>query len=157
MLQQVHEAQPETTVIGTNNAEVNAPILSINARVGFKVALRNVDYQMTRHVLDEWGRAVGDPRATRRWTAGLGPRAKVSMQHSSGRVLPPSSSALHRSGALIDSPARNASARTRSESSTVVDWVTLRKIYAQCNFFPPLALARLPAQVCGRWPAPSRK
>ena len=56
MLRQVHEAHPEATVIGTNNAEVNAPILSINARVGFKVAWRNVDYQVTRDALDEWKR-----------------------------------------------------------------------------------------------------
>ena len=47
-------------VIGTNNAEVNAPILSINARVGFKVAWRNVDYQVTRASLDSWaGRRAG--------------------------------------------------------------------------------------------------
>jgi GNAT superfamily N-acetyltransferase len=32
MLRQVHQAHPEATVIGTNNAEVNAPILSIDAR-----------------------------------------------------------------------------------------------------------------------------
>jgi GNAT superfamily N-acetyltransferase len=57
MLRQVHETHPEATVIGTNNAEVNAPILSINARVGFKVARRNVDYQVTRDVLDEWARS----------------------------------------------------------------------------------------------------
>jgi hypothetical protein len=42
-------------MIGTNNAEVNAPILSINAQIGFKVAWRNVDYQVTRD-LDEWQR-----------------------------------------------------------------------------------------------------
>jgi GNAT superfamily N-acetyltransferase len=54
MLRQVHEAHPEATVIGTNNAEVNAPILAINRRVGFKVAWRNVDYQVTRAALDEW-------------------------------------------------------------------------------------------------------
>jgi hypothetical protein len=41
-------------VIGTNNAEGNAPILSVNARVGFKVAWRNVDYQVTRAALDAW-------------------------------------------------------------------------------------------------------
>jgi GNAT superfamily N-acetyltransferase len=52
MLRQVHQTHPEATVIGTNNAEVNAPILSINARVGFKVAWRNVDYQVTRTMLD---------------------------------------------------------------------------------------------------------
>ena len=57
MLRQVHQTHPEATVIGTNNAEVNAPILSINARVGFKVAWRNVDYQVTRDVLDEWARS----------------------------------------------------------------------------------------------------
>src|SRR5580700_8692332 len=54
MLRQVHEAHPEATVIGTNNAEVSAPILSINARVGFKIAWRNVDYQVSRAVLDAW-------------------------------------------------------------------------------------------------------
>jgi GNAT superfamily N-acetyltransferase len=54
MLRQVHEAHPEATMIGTNNAGVNAPILSINARVGFKVAWRNVDYQSTREALDSW-------------------------------------------------------------------------------------------------------
>jgi GNAT superfamily N-acetyltransferase len=57
MLRQVHEMHPEATVIGTNNAEVNAAILSINARVGFKVVWRNVDYQVTRDVLDEWARS----------------------------------------------------------------------------------------------------
>jgi GNAT superfamily N-acetyltransferase len=56
MLRQVHEAHPEATTIGTNNAEVNAPILSINALVGFKVAWRNVDYQMARDALDKWER-----------------------------------------------------------------------------------------------------
>jgi GNAT superfamily N-acetyltransferase len=54
LLRQVHECHPEATVIGTNNAEANAPILSINARVGFKVAWRNVDYQVTRAALDAW-------------------------------------------------------------------------------------------------------
>jgi hypothetical protein len=57
MLRQVHGTHPEATVIGTNNAEVNAPILSINAHVGFKVSWRNVDYQVTREVLDEWERS----------------------------------------------------------------------------------------------------
>jgi GNAT superfamily N-acetyltransferase len=56
MLRQVHETHLEATVIGTNNAEVNAPILSINSRVGFKVAWRNVDYQVTRDALDGWER-----------------------------------------------------------------------------------------------------
>ena len=54
MLRQVHDSHPEATVIGTNNAEGNAPILSINARVGFKIAWRNVDYQVTRAALDAW-------------------------------------------------------------------------------------------------------
>jgi hypothetical protein len=56
MLRQVHEMHPEATMIGTNNAEMNAPILSINARVGFKIAWRNVDYQVRRAALDSWGR-----------------------------------------------------------------------------------------------------
>jgi hypothetical protein len=49
---QVHRAHAQATVIGTNNAEINAPILSINARVGFKIAWRNIDYQVTREALD---------------------------------------------------------------------------------------------------------
>jgi hypothetical protein len=56
MLRQVHQTHPEATAIGTNNAEVNAPMLSINARVGFKVAWPTVDYQVTRAALDEWER-----------------------------------------------------------------------------------------------------
>jgi GNAT superfamily N-acetyltransferase len=62
MLRQVHEMHPEATMIGTDNAEVNAPILSINARVGFKIAWRNVDYQVTRAALESW--ADGGGRAT---------------------------------------------------------------------------------------------
>lgn len=58
MLRQVHDAHPEATVVGTNNAEVNAPILSINARVGFKRVWRNVDYQVTRAALDAWERSL---------------------------------------------------------------------------------------------------
>lgn len=54
MLQQVHAHQPEATVISTSNAEDNAPILSINARVGFTVHRRSVDYQVTRAALDAW-------------------------------------------------------------------------------------------------------
>jgi GNAT superfamily N-acetyltransferase len=54
MLQQVHAHQPEAKVISTSNAEDNAPILSINARVGFKVHRRSVDYQVTRAALDAW-------------------------------------------------------------------------------------------------------
>jgi hypothetical protein len=57
MLRQVHETHPEAMMIGTNNAEVNVPILSINARIGFTVAWRNVDYQVTRQALDEWERS----------------------------------------------------------------------------------------------------
>jgi GNAT superfamily N-acetyltransferase len=60
MLRQVNETHPEATVIGTNNADVNAPILSINARIGFKAAWRNVDYQVTRDALDEWERGLSD-------------------------------------------------------------------------------------------------
>ena len=58
MLRQVHQTHPEATVIGTDNAEVNAPILLINAHVGFKVVWRNVDYQVTRAALDEWERGL---------------------------------------------------------------------------------------------------
>ena len=54
MLRQVQEMHPEAIMIGTDNAEVNAPILSINARAGFKISWRNVDYQVTRAALDTW-------------------------------------------------------------------------------------------------------
>jgi hypothetical protein len=61
MLRQVHELHPEATITGTNNAEVNAPILSINARVGLKIAWRNVDYQVTRAALDSWAGGCAQP------------------------------------------------------------------------------------------------
>jgi hypothetical protein len=54
LLRQVHACHPEAKVMSTCNAEVNAPILSINARVGFAVRRRIVDYQITRTVLDGW-------------------------------------------------------------------------------------------------------
>jgi hypothetical protein len=67
MLRQVYSHHPQAKVISTSNAEVNAPILSINARVGFTVHRRNVDYQITRTTLDRWclaqlGRQAGAPR-----------------------------------------------------------------------------------------------
>jgi|SRR6516162_1122629 len=54
MLRQVRTHHPEAKLVSTSNAEVNAPILSINARVGFRVHRRNVDYQITRAALDSW-------------------------------------------------------------------------------------------------------
>ena len=58
LMRQVHEEHPEVAVIETSNAKVNAPILSINERLGFKVAYRNIDYQVTRDELDAWARRV---------------------------------------------------------------------------------------------------
>jgi hypothetical protein len=54
MLRQVCSHHPEAKLVSTSNAEVNAPILSINARVGFTVHRRTVDYQITRAALDSW-------------------------------------------------------------------------------------------------------
>lgn len=57
LLRHVHASHPEAKVMATCNAEVNAPILSINARVGFAVHRRIVDYQVTRTALDAWRQA----------------------------------------------------------------------------------------------------
>jgi GNAT superfamily N-acetyltransferase len=54
MLRQVHARHPEAKAMVTSNAETNAPMLSINARVGFAVHERFVTYQITREGLDEW-------------------------------------------------------------------------------------------------------
>ncbi len=54
MLRQMHEHHPNVALMVTHNAEVNAPILSINRRVGFVVHRCNVDYQITRTSLDTW-------------------------------------------------------------------------------------------------------
>jgi hypothetical protein len=43
----------------TSNAESNAPILSINKRMGFAVRRRFVSYQITRAELDARGMAAG--------------------------------------------------------------------------------------------------
>eukprot|EP01037_Dinobryon_pediforme_P001919 gene1919-1951_t len=54
MFRQVREHHPEVALMITSNAEVNAPMLSINRRVGFKVHRRVVDYQVGRDALDVW-------------------------------------------------------------------------------------------------------
>ena len=58
LLRHVHARHPEGKVMSTWNAEVNAPILSVNARAGFAVQRRMVDYQITRTALDAWRRAL---------------------------------------------------------------------------------------------------
>ncbi len=54
LLRHIHARHPEARVMTTCNAEENAPILSINARVGFAAHRRLVDYQITRTALDAW-------------------------------------------------------------------------------------------------------
>ena len=54
MFRQIRDHHPQVSLMITGNAEVNAPMLSINSRVGFKVHRRTVDYQVTRDTLDAW-------------------------------------------------------------------------------------------------------
>jgi GNAT superfamily N-acetyltransferase len=54
MLRQIRTCQPEAATMITHNAEKNAPMLAINARVGFKIYRRFVDYQISREALDGW-------------------------------------------------------------------------------------------------------
>ncbi len=58
MFRQIRNRHPEVALMITSNAEVNAPMLSINRRVGFQVHRRIVDYQVTREALDAWERSL---------------------------------------------------------------------------------------------------
>lgn len=58
MFRQIHEHHPQVSLMITSNAEVNAPMLSINRRVGFKVHRRVVDYQVSRDALDRWAASL---------------------------------------------------------------------------------------------------
>lgn len=58
MFRQIRDHHPEVALMITGNAEVNAPMLSINRRVGFKVHRRMVDYQVTRDALDGWAASL---------------------------------------------------------------------------------------------------
>lgn len=62
MLKLVRERHPEVRMIVTHNAEVNAPMLSINRRLGFAVYRQTVSYQIDRESL---GRRLGEPRGVR--------------------------------------------------------------------------------------------
>lgn len=52
MMRQIRQHHPDVRLMITGNAEVNAPMLSINRRVGFEVHRRHADYQVTRDTLD---------------------------------------------------------------------------------------------------------
>jgi GNAT superfamily N-acetyltransferase len=56
-MRHIRSHHPELKMMITSNAESNAPMLSINARVGFIVYRRTVDYQITRGALDAWSLA----------------------------------------------------------------------------------------------------
>jgi GNAT superfamily N-acetyltransferase len=58
MFRQIREYHPEVALMITGNAEANAPMLSINRRVGFVVHRRIVDYQVTRDALDAWAASL---------------------------------------------------------------------------------------------------
>lgn len=57
MLRQVRENHPEVEAMSTGNAEMNATMRSINARVGFKMHRQFVEYQVARDALDLWSSA----------------------------------------------------------------------------------------------------
>lgn len=52
MLRAVHARHPEVTMAITNNANVNAPMLSINERLGFALHRQESVYQIGRDALD---------------------------------------------------------------------------------------------------------
>ena len=54
LLRQVHEGHPEAQFMRTGNGETNAAMRSINARAGFMLHRRFVEYQITREKLDLW-------------------------------------------------------------------------------------------------------
>jgi GNAT superfamily N-acetyltransferase len=57
MLRQIRENHPKVDTMSTGNAEMNAAMRSINARVGFKMHRRFVEYQAGRDALDLWSSA----------------------------------------------------------------------------------------------------
>jgi GNAT superfamily N-acetyltransferase len=54
MLRLVRERHPEVALMSTSNAEANAPILSINRRLGFVVYRRDGSYQIGLDALGAW-------------------------------------------------------------------------------------------------------
>ncbi len=65
-LRLVRERHPEVRLMTTSNAEVNAPILSINNRLGFVAYRRDSNYQIDREALGAWlaARQVPATRST---------------------------------------------------------------------------------------------
>jgi GNAT superfamily N-acetyltransferase len=64
VLRQIRAASPGAREVRTFNADGNAPILSVNRRLGFTVLRRHVDYQITRAELDA---ALGATGAKGQW------------------------------------------------------------------------------------------
>jgi GNAT superfamily N-acetyltransferase len=54
MLREIRRHHPDAKIMLTHNAASNAAMIAINARVGFTVHKRSVDYQITRAALDDW-------------------------------------------------------------------------------------------------------
>lgn len=52
LLRQIRATTPDAQEVRTFNAESNAPILSVNRRLGFSVLRHHADYQITRAELD---------------------------------------------------------------------------------------------------------
>jgi hypothetical protein len=54
MLRLVRSHHPEVSLVSTSNADENAPILSINQRLGFAPYRHDVSYQIGRDALAAW-------------------------------------------------------------------------------------------------------
>lgn len=54
MLEYILERHPEVTTIGTTNETSNAPVMSINERLGFQRTKETTEHRITRAALEDW-------------------------------------------------------------------------------------------------------